>query len=183
MIFTDKSNSIFDSRELEKALFWYTGKQNKNTRSVFMYGAYPAVRVKTKKLHIHRLLMMYWLQDKINKKYYVHHRNGNKRDASKENLELMRRDEHGHDHNVGRIVSKEAREKIAESNRRRKGIRTNRRRTDVTPAMVFTAHSFGKSFTEISKELKLDRKAVIQRYNDCEDFIKKAYKEVLYAAR
>lgn len=47
-----------------------------------MFGNYPAVTIFKEKIHIHRLLMMYWNGiRKLDKNTYVHHINENKLNA------------------------------------------------------------------------------------------------------
>lgn len=132
-----------------------------------MHGFYPAVSIYDEKIHVHRLLMLYWNGGKIQSKKVVHHINGNKLDASKNNLCFIDSDKHARKHNLGKVISEEQKQRIREFNiRTKKGKRMKRKRTDVTNEMVYKLRSSGFSFNKISKLLKIDWGCVKQRYND-----------------
>ena len=76
-----------------------------------------------KKIHIHRLLMMYKLQSDINENLYVHHKDGNKLNAQLYNLELIDSKKHQSIHNKNKKLSAKHRRKISEANKKRKGIK------------------------------------------------------------
>jgi hypothetical protein len=84
-----------------------------------MHGKYPAVAIHDEKIHVHRLLMMYWMKRKLSPKEYVHHKNENRIDASRENLEVIDAKIHQSMHNKGKMFSPEHRQRIGEGNRRR----------------------------------------------------------------
>lgn len=127
IIIKNQCNAIFDEEELKRAILWYSDRPVSRIKTVYMYGQYPAVSIYFQKIHIHRLLMMYWLQRDLNRDEYIHHKDGNKLNATKENLELIDASIHQSLHNKGRILSKEHKRKIAEANRKRKGTRKKKR--------------------------------------------------------
>jgi hypothetical protein len=57
--------AIFDETELKKAIIWFSDVPVIRFKKVYMHGCYPAVSIGKTKLHIHRLLMMYWSGDKL----------------------------------------------------------------------------------------------------------------------
>lgn len=68
-----------------------TGRRPAIHKTIFMYGSYPCVRIGKRKVHIHRLVTAYLLDVPLGFRKYVHHINGDKRDARTVNLEVMDR--------------------------------------------------------------------------------------------
>jgi len=124
----NKCNCIVNEDELKKAILWFTKKPVSSVKTIYLYGKYPAVSIYEKKIHIHRLLMMYWLQRDLDFSEYVHHKDGNPLNNEKENLEIIPASKHQSLHNKGKRLSKEHRQKISEANRRRKGMKMKKRR-------------------------------------------------------
>ena len=87
--FINECNCIVDLNELEQAILWYQSKPTASVKKIYLHGNYPAVSIHNQKIHIHRLLMQYWLNTKLPFEYSVHHLNENKLDARKENLSLI----------------------------------------------------------------------------------------------
>lgn len=163
--FVNDCNAIFDDDELEKAIIWYAKSPVVSLKHIYMHGNYPAVSIHDKKVHIHRLLMMYWLNCILPSNYFAHHIDGNKLNASKENLSIVFAATHQSQHNRGKTLSDIHRKKIADNNRKRKGKR--RRYTKPIPAkQVYDLKNQGYNFNQISKMLKLDWNCVKQRYDD-----------------
>lgn len=102
--FVNDCNCIVDYDELEKAILWYQDKPTSRLKHIYMFGEYPAITIFKEKIHIHRLLMEYWLKTKLPRNYYVHHINENKLDARKENLSLEYSFTHQSHHNKGKIA-------------------------------------------------------------------------------
>lgn len=93
---------LYDVEELKRAILWYSEKPVLGLKKVFLYGRYYAVSIYDQKIHIHRLMMMYWLKRDLEHDEYVHHKNGNKFNNMKENLELMSASLHQSITNKGR---------------------------------------------------------------------------------
>lgn len=159
-------NAIYDENELIKAIMWYSDKPTYSKKKVSLHGKYPCVSIYEKKIHIHRLLMMYWLNSEIPQGFFVHHINGDKLNALKENLTLVSVSEHQSYHNTGKQISAEQRQKIREKNRERKGVRRKPKKSNITPKMVYSMRISGMSFNKISKELGIDWGCVKQRYDN-----------------
>ena len=80
--FSNECECLVDYSELEKAILWYQKKPSLSRKKIYLHGHYPAVSIHNEKIHIHRLLMQYWLKTRIPFEYSVHHLNENKLDAS-----------------------------------------------------------------------------------------------------
>ena len=106
--FNSPAEVLFDREELKKAILWYSkDKPVARLKHIFLHGRYYAVSIYDQKIHIHRLLMMYWLQRDLQRNEYVHHKNGNKFNNHRDNLELMLGSDHQRLTNKGRKQSKE----------------------------------------------------------------------------
>ena len=141
-------------------------KPTAHIKHIYMHGAYPAVSIHEEKIHVHRLLMLYWEDGIIPNGKQVHHVNGNKMDASRCNLILVDSGAHQSMHNKGKQISNKTREAIIRFNHSRKGCRMRRKREDITPNMVLELKNAGMSFNKISKITGLDWSCVKQRYKD-----------------
>lgn len=125
--FINSCNCIVDYELLKRAMLWYCSKPLYSQRVIYIHSKYPAVSIYDKKIHIHRLLMMYKLQSDIDANFYVHHIDGNKLNANLENLELIDSKRHQSYHNKEKKLTKEHRKKISEANKKRKGIKIKKR--------------------------------------------------------
>lgn len=121
--FKNNCDCIVDYDELEKAILWFSPRPVLSLKAIYIVAKYPAVSICSKKIHVHRLIMMYWEGRKLSTKEYVHHKDHNKLNATRGNLEVVDQSEHQSMHNKGRVFTEEHRRKIGESNRRRKGIK------------------------------------------------------------
>ena len=164
--FINDCECIVDETELEKAIIWYQKLPTAQIKHIYMHGSYPAVSIHREKLHIHRLLMLYWNGGTLPNNQQVHHKNGNKKDARSINLILVQSGKHQSMHNKGKVLSDKTREAIIRFNRSRKGCRMKRKRVDVTPQMVLQYKKNGMTFNQISKLTNLDWGCVKQRYID-----------------
>ena len=109
--------------------------------------------------------MMYWLNGDLPNNYFVHHIDENKLNATQDNLALVFCTAHQCHHGKGKIISDEQKQKIRESNHRRKGKRA-KYKVPVTAKQVYEMRAQGYSFNKISQILKLDWSCVKQRYDD-----------------
>lgn len=164
--FINDCGCIVDENELRKAILWYQSRPTVKKKHIYLYGCYPAVSISKEKLHVHRLLMLYWNCGHIPNNFQIHHINGNKKDARRENLTLIEAGKHQSLHNKGKTISENTRKAIIESNKSRKGCRMKRKRNDVSPEMVFELYQKGMTFNQISKRYNLEWVCVKQRYND-----------------
>lgn len=105
--FNSPAECLFDREDLKKAITWYSSKPVCRLKHVFLHGRYYAVSIYDQKIHIHRLLMMYWLKRDLGRFEYVHHKNGNRFNNHKDNLELMLDFQHQSITNKGRKQSPE----------------------------------------------------------------------------
>lgn len=167
--FINDCNAIVDYIELEKAILWYAKKPVTSIKHIYMHGKYPAVSISREKMHIHRLLMMYWLDTIIPSEFIVHHLNNNKLDATKENLSIVLNTVHASKHNKGKEVSNAVRERLIEFNHSRKNTRQPNRRSDVKYADVKQLHDKGYNINQIAKELGCDWSTVRARLRDIFD--------------
>ena len=87
--FVNDCEAIVDYKELENAILWYSDSPVTSVKHIYMHGKYPAVSIGKDKIHIHRLLMMYWLDSKIPTEFSVHHIDENRLNASKNNLSVV----------------------------------------------------------------------------------------------
>ena len=99
IVFINDCNAIVDEKLLRSAICWYSSKPVCKFKHIYMYGNYPAVSIYDKKIHIHRLIKMYLIGTDIEKGFYVHHKDGNKLNATEENLEIVSESEHQSFHN------------------------------------------------------------------------------------
>lgn len=121
--FNSPHKVVFDRNELAKAILWHSKKPVAPIKHVFLHGRYYAVSIYDKKIHIHRLLMMYWLQRDLESTDYIHHKDENPYNNLKTNLELMLPSEHQSLHRKGIKLSEEHKRNIGFANKRRKGIK------------------------------------------------------------
>jgi hypothetical protein len=105
--FNSPIDCLFDSDDLRRAIIWYSNKPVCRLKHIYLYGRYYAVSIYEHKIHIHRLLMMYWLKRDLASNEYVHHKNGNRFDNRKENLEIVFSSVHQSMTNKGRKQTQE----------------------------------------------------------------------------
>lgn len=163
--FINKCGALVDYKELESAVLWYAKTPVASKKHIYIFGNYPAVTIHKEKIHIHRLLMMYWIKGDIPIDHCVHHIDKNKINSMRDNLSLMPCVLHQQYHNKGKIISDMQKQRIRESNHKRKGKRA-KYKSSVTAKQVYEMRTQGYSFNKISKMLKLDWGCVKQRYDD-----------------
>lgn len=162
----NECGAFYDESDLVNAMIWYSDKPICRSKKVSLHAKYPSVSIYHEKLHIHRLLMMYWLSGEIPDGFIVHHINGNKMDSRRENLCLYPESLHGKYHNTGKKLSESHKKKIGIANRKRRGTRYKSRKPEITSEKVYEMRTSGMSFNQISKQLGLDWGCVKQRYLD-----------------
>lgn len=118
---------MFDADELRKAILWYSNKPVCRLKHVYLHGRYYAVSIYEEKIHIHRLLMMYWLKRDIGTHEHVHHINGNRYNNLRNNLEVIPAFFHISNHQKGIPKSEEHKRKIGIANSKRKGKKLKRK--------------------------------------------------------
>lgn len=164
--FNNSCNCLVDYNELEKAILWYSNKPVKSIKKIYMHGNYPAITINKNKIHIHRLLMNYWLNTSLPKNFYVHHINENKLDARKENLSVVFITTHQSKHNKGKTITERQKEIIRVNNHKRLGIKRGFYKKDVSYRELWRLHQKGYSINKISKELSYDWQQVKTRLNE-----------------
>lgn len=162
---TNTCECLVDENELTRAILWYSNNRLSSTKKIFMYGNYPAVSIAKEKLHVHRLLMMYWEQRKLSPKEYVHHIDENKLNAQKNNLKILYVSDHQSHHNKGKSISDNHRRLISEANRKRKGLK-HRKRVDIPINELKHLLASGNSINSIAKRYKCDWTTIKARIID-----------------
>lgn len=164
--FDNSCNCIVDLGELEKAMLHFkTTPTIKSKRRIYMHGFYPAVTLNGKKIHVHRLLKMYWSKRKLKTSEHVDHINGNKLDARANNLRILSDKQHISMHNIGKKLSCLTRSKISEANRKRKGIKL-KKRVDVCLVTLKKMLLKGCSINSIAKRFSCDWTTIRSRINE-----------------
>lgn len=163
--FNNDVDCLVDYNELEKAIIWYQEKPTASNKKIYMFGNYPAVSIHNEKVHVHRLLMTYWLKTKIPTEYSVHHINHNKLDSRKENLSLVLNSAHNSAHMKGVKFSSDHRKKIGEANKRRKGIRMKKRH-NIPVQELNDLLKYGFSILAISELYGVDWTTIKSRINE-----------------
>ena len=105
IIFKNECGCIVDFELLAKAIIWFQNKPTASNKKIYMHGNYPCVSIHDEKIHIHRLLMSYISNKKLQRHEYVHHKNHIKIDARIDNLEIVLQSEHQYYHTKNRIFT------------------------------------------------------------------------------
>lgn len=164
--FINDCDAIVDTSELEKAILWFQKSFTASKKHIYKHGEYSCISIQKQKIHVHRLLMIYWLNIKIPKEYHVHHENGNKLDNRKENLSLILNSTHLRQHNKGKKVSEKTKRLIGEANKRRKGSKFGITKKGVSYQKIWELYEKGFSINKISKILKYEWSRVKIRINE-----------------
>ena len=112
--FHNDCGALVNYEELEKAVLWYAPHPVASNKHIYKYGEYPAVSIGKQKVHIHRLLMMYWCGYIFPSDIYVHHIDENKQNNSIYNLELINHKTHSHNHKIVEINFNKPRKKVGQ---------------------------------------------------------------------
>lgn len=105
--FINDCNCLVNYKLLEKAIKWYSNRPVARIKHIYLYGKYPAVSIYDKKLHIHRLLIMYFIREDLESNIYIHHIDGNPLNNLEINLEIMEASKHQSLINRGRKQNQE----------------------------------------------------------------------------
>lgn len=169
--FINTCDCIVHYEELEQAILWYQDKPTARLKKIYLYGRYPAVSIHDKKVHIHRLLMMYWLDNKnLPKNIHVHHENAHILDCTKSNLKCYFEPEHLSFHNAGKTITSEHRLKISIAGRRRKGMRI-KKRLNIPIEKIKQFLEQGKSINYIAKHFNCDWTTIKSRIHQNPELI------------
>jgi hypothetical protein len=128
--FVNDCNARFDKQQLEAAVLWFQKEPTARLKHIYMHGRYPAVSIHNIKIHVHRLLAMFNAGEIIPSQFHIHHIDGDKLNASIDNLEVMPSYLHMQKTRKGVGLSEEHRKKISNANRKRKGIKMKKRGND-----------------------------------------------------
>lgn len=154
--FINTCDCIVHYGELEQAILWYQNKPTARLKKIYLHGRYPAVSIHQKKVHVHRLLMMYWLDNKnLPKTIHTHHTNGNKLDCTRTNLNCYLESTHLSFHNKGKTLTTEHRLKLSIAGRRRRGMKIKKRLNIPFEKIKYFLEQ-GKSINFIAKHFNCD---------------------------
>jgi len=160
--FVNDCGCIVDEEDLAKAILWYQKHPTLSKKKIYMHGCYPAVSIGNIKIHVHRLLMQFWLGVKLPFHASVHHINENKLDARKENLSVVINSAHNSNHNRGKYVTPITRKKLSEANKNRKGIKM-KKKVNIPIRELKDMLDFGFSINYIAKLYKCNWSTVRAR--------------------
>lgn len=163
--FVNECNCLVDLDELKNAIIWYSEKPVTRLKKIYMHGMYPAISIYKEKIHVHRLLMMYWIGRKLMTEEYVHHKDECKTNSSRKNLEIMQSGVHQSHHNKGKELSEQHRKLIGEAGKKRKGIKV-KKRCDIPIGELKELFQKGHSINAISKHFKVDWTTIKARLNE-----------------
>lgn len=170
--FINDCNCIVDFKDLEKAIIWYQSKPSCSSKKIYLHGRYPAVSIHNEKIHVHRLLMQYWLQTKIPFEFSVHHINEDKLDSRKENLSVVLNRVHNSKHNKGKVLSDDHRSKIANANKNRKGMKM-KKKINIPKEELSKFIKEGKSINWIATHYKCDWSTIKNRIYENPDLLER----------
>jgi len=163
--FVNQCGCIVDYQELKKAILWFTDKPVARLKTIYLHGRYPAVSIYEKKLHVHRLLMMYWLRRDFDRNEHVHHIDGNKMNALRSNLKVIFAKYHMSNHSKGHIMGDAQKKQLLEANKRRKGTR-HKRRFNIPLPQLKQMLADGKSINSIAKHFNCDWTTIKSRITE-----------------
>jgi hypothetical protein len=160
--FVNNCGCIVDFLDLEKAIAWYSEKPVTRLKTIYLHGRYPAVSIYKEKIHVHRLLMMYWENRIIPRNEQVHHKDENKLNALRNNLEIILEGKHQSLHNKGKSFSEIHKRNISQANKKRKGMKM-KKQIDIPLGDLKRLLEEGKSINFIAKKYSCDWSTVKNR--------------------
>lgn len=156
MKFNNKCGAIFDEADLEIAIINKCKQDNKKAKDEYTITnreGYPSICIANEHYRVHSLLgFFYYGEQEV-----IHHKNGDKLNASKENLVPMTNAEHTRHHHIVDYVSKEHLKGFG--NRVANIIRRN----DVTEEVVYELKSNGLTIRQIAERLNCGYNTVCRR--------------------
>ncbi len=171
IMFINDCKCSVDMSVLEEAMLWYADSPVQSIKHIYMHGNYPAISIKKQKLHIHRLIAMYIQKEIFPRLLVVHHKDGNRLNATVKNLEIISSGHHGRLHNKGKTLSLEHRKKIGDKNRNRKGCTyPNRRQINIQKLQAML--NDGQSINSCSKHFGVDWSTIKKRIHDNPELLK-----------
>lgn len=127
MIIINNCKCMYDEKILVTAMLWFGGDTRRKKKHIYIHGRYPAVSIYDKKIHVHRLLLMFKLKRVLNWNEYAHHKDKNILNANIDNIELMEATLHQKLHRGNVKLSETHKKNIGIANKRRKWLRKNGR--------------------------------------------------------
>jgi uncharacterized protein (DUF433 family) len=163
--FQNKCNCLIDELDLEAAIIWYARKPVVKNKIIFLHGNYAAVSIHKEKIHVHRLLMMFWSKRILNKNEHVHHLDENKLNNLKANLAIVSAKDHLSKHNKGRKLTSSHKKKIAKANTKRKGMKM-KKQIEIPVSELKSHLENGISISDIAKKYNCGRRTVKNRIHE-----------------
>jgi len=156
---------LVDENELIKAILWYSSKPVISVKNVYLSGKYPAVSIHDEKVHVHRLLVSYWMGRKLLKTEYVHHKDENKLNDLRMNLQLLFPSKHQSLHNKGKSLTTEHKRKIGIANSRRRGMKF-KKHVNIPLDIMANLKSQGMTINGISKFFGVNWSTIKSRFHE-----------------
>ncbi|WP_270235278.1 hypothetical protein [Lacticaseibacillus suilingensis] len=157
--------ALIDEHDVAAAIIWATKTPTPSVHHVYRYGNYAGVTVNGEKVHVHRLLIEWQMNQKLPPILYVHHLNENKMDDRLSNLAVMVGKYHTSHHMMGARFSAEHKAKISEADHRRKGVKQKKRRILPTVKIV-EAYVAGQSVNSLAMEYHVDWTTIRARLDE-----------------
>ena len=159
MEFKNKCDCIVNYKDLEEAIInqvYIDNKKIKDRYTITLWGGYPTICIAHTHYRIHYLLGKYYFSG-YDKQKSIHHKDLNKLNSLKDNLELVTNSEHIKLHKIYRYVDEEYQKSY--------GVRMVDiiRRNDVTIENVRLLRDMGLTIKEIAEKLSCGINTVNRR--------------------
>lgn len=160
--FINNCGCIVDLDLLERAVLWRAnGRIVQSIRHIELMRMYPAIRIFSERITIHKLIMSYLRGGDYPRSLHVHHIDRNKLNASVNNLEFKTASAHISDHLKGVPLSAEHRAKISKAGTKRKGF--FKERFDLCNETIMTMYKEGIPVNHIAKRLNAPWSTIKER--------------------